>query len=233
VNALLLAARSTWSVLPESWRLVRLRWPILLLFGFVALGVGAWIHRWDPVMEEWVRAHQDHTWAVTAAQLSYWGELHLAPVFAVILLAVVGIWRRRPILRWAALAGLLGGCIGGIAANIVKVIIGRPRPSTSLIDGVNWFHLGYDYASFPSGHATHCLGLAAAVIVLAPRSGSVMIIASLAVGWSRWYLVRHYASDVWAGSCLGLAIGLILGFAARRILARHSSPVHASPGTSQ
>lgn len=225
MNRLRDLGQASWALLREWGVLVRQRWLWLVLFaGFTCIVAGL-LHPWDPALEAWVRGHQTPRYAAFAGQLSHWGELHLAPLFALILLAVVGFWRRRPRLGWAALAGLLAGCAGGIFVNILKVIVGRPRPSTSLLDGPNWFHLGYDYASFPSGHATHCMAVAGAVVVLAPRSGAAMIVASLAVGWSRWYLTRHYLTDVWAGSCLGLAIGLLFGLAARRILSRQSEYV--------
>ncbi len=230
MNTLRLLLKPTWLLLCESKQIVRERWLALLLFTAFALLVTIWLHRWDPAMQDWIRAHQESAWVGVAQQLSYWGKLHLAPLFGVILMAVVGFWRQLPRLRWAALAGLLGGCVGGVAVNIVKVIVGRPRPFTPLADGANWFHFGYDYASFPSGHAAHCVGMAAAVMVLAPRIGLSMILASIAVGWSRWYLIRHYVTDVWAGSCLGLALGLAVGFAAQRILSQHSGSVRAGEG---
>lgn len=216
--------KSAWSVFRESGEIVRERWMALLSFTVFTLVITIWMHRWDPAMQAWIRTHQDGEWVNVAQQLSYWGKLHLAPIFAVVLMFVVGFYRHLPRLSWAALAGLLGGCVSGIAVNIGKVIVGRPRPFTPLTDGTNWFHFGYDYASFPSGHAAHCVGMAAAVVVLAPRVGLLMILASIAVGWSRWYLIRHYVTDVWAGSCLGLAIGLVLGLAAHRILSRYNQP---------
>lgn len=230
MRALSLLGRSTWRLLREWIRLVSRRWLALLLFGGFTLVIAFWMHWWDPAMEDWVRAHQDNGYSAVAQQLSFWGKLEMAPLLAMILLAVVGFWRQQIVLRWAALSGGLAGCVGGIAVNILKVIVARPRPSTTLADVPHWFHLGYDYASFPSGHATHCMAIAAAVIVLAPRSGAAMVLASLAVGWSRWYLTRHYVTDVWTGSCLGLAIGLLFGLAARKILSGQTEYAKANLG---
>lgn len=219
MNALRVFGRSTWWLLRAWQREVRRGWPGLLLFAVFAVSVALWAHRWDPEWESWASTHQHDDLLSWARFLSDWGRLHLAPLLGLGLLAVVGFWRRSLLLRWAALAGLLSGCLGGIVANVGKIIVGRPRPSTlGVADGAYWFRVGYDYASFPSGHATHCMAVAAAVVVLAPRSGALMILVSLAVGWSRWYLLRHYLTDVWAGSCLGLAIGLLFGLAAKRLL---------------
>lgn len=222
--------RSAWALL-RAWVLtVRRSWLGLLLFAVFAVGVALWAHRWDPDWETWASTHQRDGLVDWARLLSDWGRLHLAPLLGLALLAVVGLWRRSVSLRWAALAGLLSGGVGGIAANIGKVIFARPRPSTmGVADGVYWFRMGYDYASFPSGHATHCMAVAAAVVVLAPRSGALMILVSIAVCWSRWYLLRHYLTDVWVGSCLGLAIGLLFGLAAKRLVSPPSGYAAARP----
>ena len=205
-------------MLREAGCVARARWLQVVMAAVISLAFALVLHRWDPVLENWIRDHQNADNLVIARRLSHWGELHLGPLIWLCLLGLFGLWRRVGTLAWAGLTGVLAGCVGGILVNILKVIVGRPRPYTSIPDGIHWFSFGGEYASFPSGHATHCLAIAAAVGVLAPRWGALMVLASVAVGWSRWYLMRHYMTDLWAGACFGLVIGLIFGCAARRLL---------------
>lgn len=218
-----------WALLKDAGATARRRWLILLCSTAIVLVMTLVLRHWDPVLTAWLQVHQGGAWVPLAQQLSHWGELHLVPLFSLLLLAGVGWLSRSPPLSISALAGLLAGCTGGILVNILKWVVGRPRPSVSLPDGINWFHLGFNYASFPSGHATHCSAIVAAVMVLAPRTGMAMALASLAIAWSRWYLLRHYVSDLWAGASLGLTIGVIFGFAARRYLAQRAADLRSSP----
>jgi membrane-associated phospholipid phosphatase len=159
---------------------------------------------------------------------SDWGELHKAPLVLLIVIALVGYFLRRPQLYWSALAGILSGVVAGILVNLVKWFAGRPRPSTTIPDGFYPFHTGWDYASFPSGHATHTIAIVAAVAVLAPRTANALFFGALLVIWSRWYLERHYPTDLWVGACLGLGIGLLFGCATRNVYLRHVKALTAT-----
>lgn len=216
--------QATLALLREAGVIVARGFPLLFGSAVVVVLVAWWIHRRDPALEEWVKLHQDPSLLGLANKLSYWGELHRAPLIALALIGAVG-WRfRQTALLWAAGAGILAGCAAGIFANVIKIIVGRPRPSTPIPDGIHLFHTGWDYASFPSGHATHCFAISAAVSALAPRCGAALGLASLAVVWSRWYSMRHYISDIWAGAALGIAIGVVFGLAGRVAAKRELLP---------
>lgn len=196
---------------------------LFLVSGTVlATAVVVFLHRFDPVFEAFAREHQRDDLVYVAQKLSAWGELHLGPLIALLIVAAIGAMRRLPRLLWASLSGLLSGGVGGILVNVIKVVAGRPRPCTAIGDGIHWFTTGWDYASFPSGHATHCFAIAAGVAMLAPRAGIVFVLGSIAVSWSRWYLIRHYITDVSAGAWLGIMIGVVIGLAARRVWERSS-----------
>lgn len=188
-----------------------------LLVGSLLVSVGLWLlHRADPALEAFARGEQAPVLVRAAQQLSHWGELHLGPLIALGAVALIGMKRNISALIWAALTGLLSGCIAGILVNVAKVIVGRPRPFTNLPDGIYWMTFGGEHASFPSGHATHCFAIVTGVAMFAPRSAAAFFLASLAICWARWYLLRHYMTDLVGGAWLGIAVGIVVGLAARR-----------------
>lgn len=114
-------------------------------------------------------------------------SLTLAVVF-VVLLVLYGEER-------TGLQGLLGMFGGGLVTDVVKAIVGRPRPG------------GGPY-SFPSGHTTCAF---AAAVVLArrwPRLRYVFYLGAAGVAASRVVCLRHFPSDVLAGGAVGMVFGL-------------------------
>jgi len=164
---------------------------------------------------------------VTQAGKSNW-------LFALSILAVVlGLFLRETAknLRRRAAWGLVASrgfyffavmSFSGIAAQIVKHIVGRARPH--LIDVLGPFHfdlfsLKATLASFPSGHTTTVFAALGALTLLWPRLGPAFLIVALPVAASRIIVGAHYPSDVVGGACLGLASALVVAriFARRRI----------------
>ena len=110
---------------------------------------------------------------------------------------------------------------GAQLGNLLKGIVGRARPYVdverphdySLFRG---FRDGSDYKSFPSGHTISAFAAAAAVTSEMkrwwPRSvwyvGPVMYGGAAAVGWSRMFDNKHWASDVITGAAIGTFTGL-------------------------
>jgi len=97
----------------------------------------------------------------------------------------------------------------GIAANILKGIIGRARPFVGgapdpyLFSPWTW---GHAYASFPSGHATTAGSVAVAFGALWPRLRPLLWAYVLAILISRVVVTAHHPSDVVAGAVFG-AVG--------------------------
>ncbi len=129
--------------------------------------------------------------------------------------------KRRHRARAAAL--VVGAALAWISVWIVKLVVDRPRPPDPLVHTSG--------ASYPSGHAANSIGwvaLAIALSVVIPtRGGRITAITAGAllavlVGQSRIYLRAHYASDVFAGELLAVAmytlttIGLIQWQSRRR-----------------
>jgi len=172
----------------------------------------------DRALADWFAAGRPEGMIAFAKAVSKWGELHLAPFLALLALGLAGFWSGRSTWLWAGVAGVLGGTTTGLVAVILKGLLGRPRPHLNAVDQFTWLTGNSAYQSFPSGHTTHCFGVAVAVLLLAPRWGLVFLSASALVAWSRMYLGSHYLSDVLAGAALGTLGGAVLALAIRRWL---------------
>jgi hypothetical protein len=93
-----------------------------------------------------------------------------------------------------------------IVSSVTKVVTGRERPDQGNGDGRFW--KGGD--SFPSGHAIDTWAVAAAVARSrgCPRWLAISAYAvATAVSVSRYTAHRHFPSDVFVGSALGIMIG--------------------------
>ena len=184
----------------------------------LALAAGLALSGTDRAIADGLTTARPESMVAFARNASKWGELHLAPLLALLALGGLGAWVGRSRWLFAAVAGLLGGTTAGIIAVFFKAVLGRPRPSMNAVDEFTWFARAAGYQSFPSGHTTHCFGVAVAVVVLAPRWGAGFVAAAMVVAWSRMYLGSHYLSDVLAGAGLGTLVGAMLALAIRRWL---------------
>jgi len=110
-----------------------------------------------------------------------------------------------------AAACVIAIALAGIAVAVLKPVVGRPRPPTSVFTGESGF-------GFPSGHTTGATALAiCAVAVLlrvthTQRTRRAVVGVALGyatvVGVSRVVLGAHRAFDVVAGWLLGSAIAV-------------------------
>lgn len=103
----------------------------------------------------------------------------------------------------------------GIVLHLIKWIAGRHRP-VDLFNhgyfGFDYFGVGYELTSFPSGHAQTAFTLATALTILFPRWGIPAFLVAGAVGISRIVLTSHYLSDVIAGAGVGILFTLAVKY---------------------
>jgi undecaprenyl-diphosphatase len=171
------------------------------------------------------------TWDAEAMNALH--ELRWAPLTAFFVL-VSAWWVKWPVLAavgafgdtragWrlprAALAASLAAGLGALAATGIKEIFDRARPPLGNVD-VTAVVAVPGSPSFPSGHAATAFAAATVVAALHPRLRLPALAIAALVALSRVYLGVHYWSDVVVGSALGVAVGLLVAVAAKRLADR-------------
>ena len=175
------------------------------------------------INHEWTSPALDRLMALMSSG-AFWA---VPLVLGAIVLGVWGGFKGRAFLVAALLAlGLSDGVFG----NTIKHAVGRLRPRDSEV-GVRSLDLaspawrgifqpvkekislgtGRDERgnSFPSNHAANTAAPALLAALLWRRRGWIAFVPALLVGYSRVYTGAHWPSDVLAGTCLGIAAGLI------------------------
>ena len=124
----------------------------------------------------------------------------------------------------ARIPGLLFASIAlsGIIVDLLKVVVGRPRPKLLFASGAyefSWIGLGADHWSFPSGHAATAAALATALWCLWPEPLVLYAIGAALVAASRVVMGAHYLSDVIMGAFIGIVVSraLAAGYARGRL----------------
>ncbi len=120
------------------------------------------------------------------------------------LIACLALLRARLRREALAVALSLGGAM--LIADLVKLLVSRPRPPVEHLQAVTG-------PSFPSAHATQASAFWFSLVFVTPALGAspkatrvaaaVALLIVLVVAASRVYLGVHYPSDVVAGMLLG------------------------------
>jgi len=178
-----------------------------------------------------------------AGEFSYWGDFLPGTLPLSLGLITAGTLLRRRTWQRAGLAALLAAVVAGGVVSSFRVTLGRPRPFAAaaevsgkighvptplvsfgkpagpgeLVDGFYGLQQPMLFHGFPSGHASTSMATAAALAVALPPLGGVAVLGALGVCWSRFYLQRHYLSDLVVGGGVGIAVGLYFGWVARRL----------------
>jgi membrane-associated phospholipid phosphatase len=138
-------------------------------------------------------------WVATLSEFGT-SQWYLLGALAVYLLSRDSLWRARSaLLFWGVAAS-------GILVNIVKALLGRPRPEVFLEQGQYGFQFlefQADYLSFPSGHATTIFSVATCLALFWPRWRYAFLALAGVIASTRVVLLHHFPSDVLAGAWLG------------------------------
>jgi membrane-associated phospholipid phosphatase len=154
--------------------------------------------------------------ATQAARVVTWaGSAFLLVPFALIVCLTLD----RTGLRREALAVAFSLAGAMLIADLVKLLVSRPRPPVEHLQAVaGW--------SFPSGHATQASAFWLSLVLALHTAGAPSTITGVAavfalvivlvVAASRVYLGVHYPSDVAAGVLLGTGWALYVSHCLRR-----------------
>ncbi|QDZ00806.1 phosphatase PAP2 family protein [Nitratireductor mangrovi] len=172
--------------------------------------VGDFVHNW-PI---WLALR-----AITFTDAGK-GTWYIVPALAFLIVANLTDWRslsRRWLMAfysWTSLAFFVLWCtaLSGLAANLLKLMIGRARPT--LFDELGTYHfepftLDSLFRGFPSGHATVLGGAAALLMLLFPRFRWPILIFGAWVASTRIFVSAHYPADVIAGYGFGIGFAIL------------------------
>lgn len=115
-------------------------------------------------------------------------------------------WGRRAV--WGALTVYLGLCDGWLAAEVLKLVVRRPRPFTVIPDVPHTLVAEPTSFSFPSGDTAFAFGAAIALAHVEPAWRLPALLFAVAVACERVAVGVHYPLDVLAGALIGTVSGL-------------------------
>ncbi len=177
----------------------------LVMAGLLALSVDSWLARW--CLEKKCPESLENLFGV------------MEPFGNGIGVAMIGItiFCLDSARRWALPRVLGCAYLAGLAANGLKLLLVRTRPhSFDFHGGVlntfgHWFPMasaGSVGQSFPSGHTTTAVALAAVLAWLYPRGWWLFPTFAVMVGCNRVETGAHFLSDVFWGAALGSFIAI-------------------------
>ena len=110
------------------------------------------------------------------------------------------IEQRERFTAWALVPGFvfLSVALSGLAADLIKILVGRTRPKLYFADGTyDWGGLAWraDHWSFPSGHTANVAALALAFYFLWPRHAVAYALFVALIALSRIGAGQHYLGD--------------------------------------
>ncbi len=193
-----------WAATPGGEAIVSFAAATLLCLALIAYldrPAALWFHRLDAPWHEFFKTLSDLGTAgpylvVTAAAFA---ALRLA--------ARLGMFEARAgaLKAYSMVAAFIFSAIAasGLLINVLKVLFGRMRPKLLFRDelyGFDWFRLGADFHSFPSGHAQTITALMVALFILVPRFGWVYLTLGAAIAMGRAVVNAHYLGDIAAGA---------------------------------
>ena len=173
----------------------------------ILAAIGVILHEVDMPVARFVRSFDIEAVNYSGDLVAFFGRgIVIAGAFA--LIGLVG-WRlKREWLREMGIRGLVAMAAVGAVSQLLKHLIGRPRPRFAHADEfIIGPSLGSGFDSFPSGHTINAFGAAAVVAWFVPALRVPVYVTAGLVGLSRVVRGSHFPTDVFAGAVLGVLIG--------------------------
>ena len=176
----------------------------------------------DDSVIAWVAAHPSHVVKRASQFFTYWGDFIPIVILLLLLLFLAGWLLKRPFFTRIILLMLGSAMAGGLAANILRVLTGRARPSAKVSPG--WYGLkvhgvwiagSYRFSSFPSAHTAVAIACIVPLWILLKGRQRIAIalpatLIALCIAASRILLNAHHLSDVLTSIWLGILISSVL-----------------------
>ncbi len=159
----------------------------------------------------WKNTSDYQIWA-SVSQYGDWPQLMLFGGAGWLLACAI----RRKDWKQVIVAALIASTLTGILANTSRLTTGRVRPRDEAKQGAGFhgpWHNGAitignsKYNAFPSGHTATAMGFAAPFLYAKPLVGIPVLLAAVAIAWSRMALGAHHLSDVITSTILALVVG--------------------------
>jgi membrane-associated phospholipid phosphatase len=115
---------------------------------------------------------------------------------------------------WTGPLVIIAAGLSGLAADIIRPIIGRLRPIHT--GGTHRYHALPDNLEaaisfgLPSGHAAVAFGAAFMLLHLYPRAGAVALGAAIGCGLTRLLAGAHFVTDIFIAMLLAYAIATLV-----------------------
>ena len=196
----------------------------MLVLALLGIGVGVW--GLSPFDGPWLRIVREgeglgltqETLKEVARFFSLWGDFLGFNVAVGCVIQLLSLVRRSANLYRVMIVSIVGACLVGGTANLLRITAGRTRPdSRSYEQGFHGPTIKSQKHSFPSGHTATSFGAAIPVAIAAPPLGVPLVVVAGGIAWSRLYNNKHHPTDVLASILIASLIGIPLGCAARRL----------------
>ena len=175
------------------------------------------LFQWDVPLTRFIRSlndvQLDHLSNPWLAHLSDVGDRlgkgeSLLLLSAVILVA--GWAFRHPAWKAAGWQSLLAHGLAGMSSNLLKHLVGRPRPKFMHAGSLDLSPVsGSGWDSFPSGHAAASFAVATVFAVRFPKMRWIILALAGAIAVSRTLRGSHFLTDVAGGAVIGYLAGTI------------------------
>jgi membrane-associated phospholipid phosphatase len=192
---------------------------------FILFAIGALLcaisFLFDDRVIGWVAAHPNRAVKSAARFFTYWGDF--LPIVGLLLLFLLIAWLlKRPYFIRVVVLMLGSAVAGGLAANLLRVLTGRARPSAKvppgwygLRDHGTWIAGSYGYSSFPSAHTAVAIACIVPLWLMLSGARRMFIavpatLIALCIAASRILLNAHHLSDVVTSVWLGALISSLI-----------------------
>jgi membrane-associated phospholipid phosphatase len=211
--------KNTWRLITNV-KLMKRWWQLSILAG-IAVGLIVAAFMFDAPAREWVNAHQSDGARQFMRNVSRFGDWWSHAALGILLLALAW-WRGNK--KWTRifLSMLIALALAGAVTRVIKIGVGRARPSVQTETVWNGPSLSARFHAFPSGHTAASMAFFAILFFASWRIGLGCLPIPILIGFSRMYVAAHYLSDVIFAAILGLLCAFITARLVLQIAQRQS-----------